>query len=376
MFQRIYDYESLSSRLEAGKVLVIYGPRRAGKTTLIQQFLRRYPDKYLLTTGEDRDFQAILASESVNKIKNSFSDYTLLVVDEGQAAEHIGLGLKIIVDHIPGIRVIATGSSSFELANKMGEPLTGRQTIITLFPLSAIEFKNQFGAFELAQKLPDFLIYGSYPEALSKQSYDEKAKYLRTLVNSYLYKDILELEQIRNSKKLKDLVTLLAFQIGKEVSINELATQLGLAKQTVDRYLDLLEKSFVIFKLRAFSRNLRKEVSKTARYYFYDTGIRNAVINNFNSLELRNDVGELWENYLFMERMKKLSYLGPDSNLYFWRTYDQKEIDLVEERGGHLFGYEFKYGKRQIKVPKDWKKAYPTAEFSVIDRDNYLEFIT
>ena len=219
-------------------------------------------------------------------------------------------------------------------------------------------------------------MYGSYPEVLTAKNMDEKREYLITLRDSYLLKDILELENIKNSSKLSDLLKLIAFQIGKEVSLNELSNALGIAKQTVERYLDLLEKSFVIKKVYGFARNLRKEITKTARYYFFDNGIRNAVINNFNDLSTRDDVSSLWENYLFMERLKRQSYYKIFSNNYFWRTYDHKEIDLVEEREGKLFGYEFKWGNKKIKPPGLWFATYKEAEYEVISRKNYIEFIT
>lgn len=374
MFKRFYS-DKISNLLEPGKVLVIYGPRRVGKTTLIEEFLKNRPGKILLGYGEDKTIRDILKTQEIEKIKNFFGGYDIVAIDEAQKISEIGLGLKLMVDHIPGIKIIASGSSSFDLANKIGEPLTGRQKIIKLSPMAVLELADQFGKLEIEKKLDDLLVYGSYPETLLKKNYNEKVEYLETLRDSYLYKDILEMENIRNSDKLSDILKLIGFQIGNEVSLNELSNALDLSKQTVEKYLDLLEKAFVIIKVRGFSRNLRKEVSKTARYYFWDNGIRNSVINNFNSLGSRNDVGQLWENFLFIERFKKRNYHNIFSNVYFWRTYDQKEVDLVEERDGKLFGFEFKWGNKKSKKPKLWLETYHNAYYEVITRENYLDFI-
>jgi len=375
MFERYFDTK-ISSLLKKGKVLVIYGPRRVGKTTLIETFLKGYKGRYYLGVGEDRVLREILGSQQVQRIITAFSGYELIVIDEAQKIPGIGTGLKIMIDQLPDTKILASGSSSFKLSGSIGEPLTGRQRVITLFTLSALELKDDLGPMKVLEMLDEFLVYGSYPEVLTTKNMDEKREYLITLRNSYLLKDILELENIKNSSKLSDLLKLIAFQIGKEVSLNELSNALGIAKQTVERYLDLLEKSFVIKKVYGFARNLRKEITKTARYYFFDNGIRNAVINNFNDLRTRDDVSSLWENYLFMERLKRQSYYKIFSNNYFWRTYDHKEIDLVEEREGKLFGYEFKWGNKKIKPPGLWFATYKEAEYEVISRKNYIEFIT
>ncbi|MBI5700465.1 ATP-binding protein [Candidatus Saganbacteria bacterium] len=374
MFKRYYS-EKLLDLLEPNKVLVLYGPRRVGKTTLIEEFIKGYNGKVFLGFGDDAKTKDILKTQEIEKIRNYFGGYHVIIIDEAQKIPDIGLSLKLIVDHLPNIKVIATGSSSFDLANKIGEPLTGRQRIIRLFPLSSMELKEQFGAVDAEKRLDDLLIYGSYPELLLKANYNNKMEYLSSLRDSYLYKDILELENLRNSDKIADLLRLIGFQIGNEVSLNELGNALDLSKQTVEKYLDLLEKAFVIIKVRGFSRNLRKEISKTARYYFWDNGVRNSIINNFNSLAARNDVGQLWENFLFIERFKKRSYQNILSNVYFWRTYDQKEVDLVEEREGKLFGYEFKWGDKKARKPKLWLQTYTNATYEVINRDNYLGFI-
>ncbi len=375
MIKRYY-LEKLNKYLKPNKVLVIYGPRQVGKTTLLNEYLKTFTGKIYKSTGENFELRKILESNNFSQIIPFFTGYDLVVIDEAQKIKNIGQGLKVIVDQIKGIKVIATGSSSFDLSNKIGEPLVGRQKILHLFPISAIELSQNYGKMNFYEELNNYLVFGSYPEIIMAQSFNEKKDLLAQIRDSYLYKDILELENIKNSKKILDLLRLVAYQIGKEVSLQELGNSLNMSKNTVEKYLDLMEKSFVLINVRGFSRNLRKEVYKTSRYYFYDNGIRNAVIDNFNSIETRNDVGELWENYLFIERMKKREYKKIYANQYFWRTYDKKEIDLIEERDGKLFGYEFKYKeKKKISAPKDWLETYKNAKFSVINKNNYLDFI-
>lgn len=374
MIPRIYA--DLKQFIHPNKVLVIYGPRRVGKTFLLTNFLPKLRLKYKLVNGDDLSVQEVFNSQSIDKIKHFTEGYELIVIDEAQNIENIGIGLKILVDNVPGIKVIATGSASFKLSNKIGEPLTGRQTTLQLYPIAQLELLSQHNKQELANKKEEFLIYGSYPEVLNTSQLEEKSAYLRELVNSYLLKDILALEQVKGSKTLLDLLRLLAFQIGSEVSLNELSINLGIDVKTVSRYLDLLEKAFVIINLRGFSRNLRSEIKEKSKYYFYDLGVRNAVISNFNALNLRDDVGKLWENFLFVERIKKQQYQKLYANNYFWRTWEQKEVDFVEEREGKLFGYEFKYAIKKTKEPKEFLRTYPKAQFMVITPENYLDFIT
>lgn len=281
-----------------------------------------------------------------------------------------------MVDTIEGIKIIASGSSVFDLANQLGEPLTGRKVTFNLFPLAQMEYSEEENLLQTKSLLEERLIYGSYPELLKYDSYEEKAAYLNELVNSYLLKDILEHDGIKNSSKMINLLRLIAFQIGKEVSLEELGRQLGMSRSSVERYLDLLSKVFVIYKVSGFSRNLRKEITKTSRWYFYDNGIRNTLIANFNPIALRNDIGELWENYLLSERIKFQQYTGMIVNNYFWRTYYQQEIDWIEEREGNLFAYEIKWKIKKAKIPSAWKDAYPDSEYSDISQDNYLDFIT
>ncbi len=375
MYIRQRQLENLKNSLKPGKVVVIYGARRTGKTTLLNEYLKAETEPYLLVSGEDITIQGYLSSRSIEKLKAFVGSNRLLVIDEAQKVQNIGINLKLIVDHIPGIRVIATGSSSFDLARSIGEPLTGRKSTLIQYPLAQLELNAMEHRHETDSRLESRLVYGAYPEIVLLQDNREREQYLKEIVSSYLFKDILELEGIRHSAKIGRLLQLIAFQIGKEVSYTELGTSLGMSKNTVDHYLDLLEKAFVIRKLGGFSRNLRNEVTKNSRYYFVDNGVRNALINNFNPVELRNDVGELWENYLVMERLKRQEYLRETANNYFWRTYTKKELDLVEERSGKLHGYEIKWGKARPRAPKEWTTGYPEATWDVINRDNYLEFI-
>jgi len=367
--------ENLRKLIIPGKVMVIYGPRRVGKTTLLKKYLEKENNSVLFVNGDDIIVRQYLESQSIQTLQDFVGNHGLLVVDEAQYVEKIGLNLKLIVDHIPGIKVIVTGSSSFDLARDVGEPLTGRKYVLKLFPLSQMEISKIEKRHKTTASLDSRLIYGSYPEVVLMSDNRRREDYLRELVQSYLFKDILVLEGIRYANKLVRLLQLLAFQIGKQVSLTELGKQLSMSKNTVERYLDLLEKVFVIYRLSGSSRNLRKEITKSQRYFFYDTGVRNALIGNFNPLGVRNDLGELWENYIITERMKRQEYLRSVTNSYFWRTYDKKEIDLVEERGGKLFGYEVKWKKERVKIPRDWTVGYPDAAFEVIHRENYLKFI-
>lgn len=369
--------ENLKKMMAPNKVIVIYGPRRCGKTTLIKKFLEGIGEKYLLLSGEDIFVQQAMNSQSIVQLKNYIGDNKLLVIDEAQKIKNIGLNLKLIVDHIKDIQILVTGSSSFDLANHVGEPLTGRKFTLTQLPLSQMEIGQIENKLETEANLGNRLVFGSYPEIVLSSSMDEKVRLLKEIVGSYLYKDILEVEGLKYSDKIVKLLQLLAFQIGKEVSFGELGAQLGMSKNTIEKYLDLLQKTFVVFRLNGFSRqgNKRKEITKQPRYYFYDNGIRNALINNFNPIELRDDIGMLWENYIAIERLKKQEYEQIFSNNYFWRTYEKKEIDWIEERGGALYGYEIKWRQEKNKPPKEWMEGYKNSKYELINKDNYLEFI-
>lgn len=368
--------QNLKSLIQPGKVIVVYGARRVGKTTLLHKFIENIDsDSVLFINGDDIVARQFLESGSIENLKDFVGRHRYLIVDEAQYVQNIGLNLKLIVDHIPEINVIATGSSSFDLAQNVGEPLTGRKFVLKLFPLAQMEISELEKMHETAANLEMRLIYGSYPEVITLRDNKLREEYLRELIASYLFKDILALEGIRYSDKLLRLLQLIAFQIGNEVSLSEIGKQLSMSKNTVERYLDLLEKVFVIFRLNGFSRNLRKEITKNHRYFFYDVGIRNAVVGMFNPLNLRDDVGKIWENYIVSEIQKHREYRRLSSRLYFWRTYDRKEIDLVEEHLGNLFAYEIKWGQSRVVAPKDWRRHYPHADFNVIHKGNYLDYI-
>lgn len=368
-------YDNLEKYLQPGKVLVIFGSRQIGKTTLLRDFLSKTELKYKLDSGDNIKIQEIIGSQDFSKIIEYVSGYELLALDEAQRIPNVGMGLKIIVDEVANSKIIATGSSSFELAGQIGEPLTGRKKTLIMYPISQIEMALSHNDFELKQKLPEQLIFGGYPAVMTAKTKLEKISALEEIVNSYLLKDILDLERVKGSKVLLDLLRLLAFQIGQEVSFSELGKKLGLDYKTVARYLDLLEKSFILYNLRGFSKNLRKEITKKSKYYFYDNGIRNAIISNFNDLELRDDIGKLWENFLVVERLKAQQYRNIFANNYFWRTWEQQEIDWIEEREGKVFGFEFKFSKNKFKIPPIFLKAYPGTEVKIITKENYLDFV-
>ena len=366
----------LAEELAAGhKVILLFGARQVGKTTLVQQLLTQAPYRTLQINADELRFLNILSSRDLRQLRDLTGGYELLFIDEAQRVPEIGINLKLMADHIPELRIIATGSSSLHLASKTREPLTGRAWSHTLYPIAFCELIDHYNAFELTDMLPDRMIYGSYPDIFSMPGREAKRDYLRNLTSSYLYKDILEIGNIRHSSKLQDLLKLLAFQIGQEVSLNELGVQLGMSKDTVAGYIDLLEQSFVIFRLGGFSRNLRKEVSKRDKIYFWDVGVRNTVIGNLNPLADRNDVGPLWENLMISERRKWLAYTGALGSVYFWRIYSGAEVDLVEEREGKLLGSEYKWGNRRIRPPKAFLDTYPEATFEVITPQNFLAHV-
>lgn len=368
-------YQKLDQYLLHKKVLILYGPRQVGKTTLIEAFLKSYPGTYRYDTGDDIVVRNVFISESKAQLLDYAGDNSLIVIDEAQRIAKVGLGLKILVDALPKTFFLITGSSSMELLGQVGEPLTGRKKTLFLYPLSQKELYPKQNRFDMKQNLESILLFGGYPEVFTLQSKKEKEDYLKELTHSYLLKDILEIDKVKNSQMLLDLLRSLAFQIGGEVSLSELSRNLGINTKTVARYIDLLEKSFIIYGLRGFSKNLRKEITKMRKFYFYDNGIRNALISNFNSLPLRNDIGMLWENFIFMERLKKRSYEDINANIFFWRTWDGEEIDLIEERNGRLFGYEFKYKLHKKPKLKTWQEHYPNEPVEIIDSENYLDFI-
>ncbi|PKP43274.1 MAG: ATPase [Bacteroidetes bacterium HGW-Bacteroidetes-10] len=367
--------ERVRTKILPNKAVLIFGARRVGKTILLRQIIDKFEGKVLLLNGEDLDSVSILNEKSISNYSHILDGVNLLAIDEAQAIPDIGSKLKLIVDEIPGISVVATGSSSFDLLNKAGEPLVGRSSLFYLTPFSQREIGQVENALETRQNLESRLIYGSYPEVVTMSGYDNKAQYLGDIVNAYLLKDILSIDGLKNSGKMKDLLRLIAFQVGNEVSYDELGKQLGMSKNTVEKYLDLLSKVFVVFRLGGFSRNLRKEVVKAGKWYFYDNGIRNAIIGNFGPVSIRQDVGSLWENYLISERVKQNLNERLNKEFYFWRTYDGQEIDLIEESSDSLTALEFKWGDKTPVVPKAFGIAYPEASFSVVNRDNYLSYL-
>jgi len=372
-----YLLNQLKNALIPGKVLVLYGPRQVGKTTLAKELLASVSLRSRFVNADELIYREALASQSRQRLGEILGDAELLIIDEAQRVPEIGLNLKIMIDSFPQAVILATGSASFELANKISEPLTGRKLTFNLHPVSYGEIQQTLGVIETRAQLDRWLIWGGYPTIVATDDLVLRERLLGELVGSYLYRDILDLNGIRRAEKIVDLLRLLAFQIGQEVSIAELAASLALNRQTVERYLDLLEKVFVIYKVSGFSRNLRKEVTKNPKYYFYDNGVRNSLIQNFNSLTLRNDGGQLWENYLLIERRKANQAGTRAVNTYFWRTYDQKEIDYIEEYGGKLYGYEFKWQNREIRraTRSEFLNTYPGSELMTIHRENFEDFL-
>ena len=369
-------YEPLGTHLQPNKVMVIYGPRRVGKTTLLQSYLAQTPLRYKLDSGDNIRTQQVLSSQDRSQILSYVEGYELLAIDEAQGIPNIGFALKIIVDQIPGIRVIVTGSSSFEPAGQEGEPLTSHKRSLVLYPIAQSELLATTNRSDLRDRLGEFMVYGAYPEVIAAPTLAAKMEIISEIADSYLLKDILTFDRVRSTHILVDLLKLLAFQIGHEVSLNELASHVAIDVKTVQRYLDLLEKSFVIFRLGGFSRNLRQEVSSKAKYYFFDVGIRNALIAQFNRLDQRSDVGQLWENFVVIERMKHRAYGPISANVYFWRTYDGQGVDLVEEREGRLLRLRMQMVNQESdRRATQLAGAYPEAEFSVITPETYQDFV-
>lgn len=357
--------------------MLIFGARRVGKTILLNQVTNGWQGKSLLLNGESMDTVRALGERSTSNYRKLFNGLSLLAIDEAQHIPDIGMKLKLIVDELPELAVIATGSSSFDLHNYAGEPLVGRSTQFMLTPFSAEEVSAGQTVFESMTNTNHHLVYGYYPELFSLQSDSEKREYLEDVVDAYLLRDILMMDGVKNSQKLHDLLRLIAWQVGSEVSLDELGKQLSLSRNTVERYLDLLQKVFVVYRLGGFSRNLRKEVVKTAKWYFQDNGIRNALLRDFRPFDERSEAerGALWENYIISERVKRNLNHRLDIKFYFWRTYNNQEIDLIEDDGVKLAAYEMKAGKKKPNAPRPFAEAYPDATFVAVNRNNYLDYI-
>lgn len=366
----------IEAKIGQQKVILLYGTRRTGKTTIIEKIVQKYASEVLLLNGEDMQISAILQNRTIANYQQLTKGKKIIVIDEAQEIPEIGKILKLLIDTIKGITVVATGSSSFDLVNRTGEPLVGRNLEFYLYPIAQAELSIIEDFLTTNQNLEERLIYGSYPELWHLKSLQERQTYLKQLINSYLLKDLLSFENIKGADILFKLLQMLAWQVGSQVSTVELATNLQINKATVERYLDLLSKVFIIYPLTGYSNNLRKEVSKSKKWYFFDNGIRNALINNFSPINQRNDIGQLWEQYILSERIKFNRYNNYQPQYYFWRTYDGQEIDLIELNNGQLQAIECKWKNANAKIPTAFAKAYPEAKFAIINKENYLEWIT
>jgi len=367
----------LQSKIEdlffKGKAIIIYGARQVGKTTLIREIQKKFIQESVFINCDEPDLRDGLTDVTSTELKDMIGDKKVVFIDEAQRVKNIGITLKLLVDNFPKLQIVATGSSSLDLSDEIVEPLTGRKYEFHLFPLSFGELRQKYADIEMKRILEKRMVFGMYPEIVEKS--DEDQSLLRNLAISYLYKDVLQYQDIRRPEILEKLLAALALQIGHEVSYNELSNLLGVTKQTVANYIQLLEKAFVIFRLNPFSRNLRNELTKLRKIYFFDTGIRNALINNFNPPHLRPDVGALWENFMISERLKWNTNNMIPVNTYFWRTYQQREIDFIEEKGGRLAGFEFKWRGGKARVPKVFLETYPESTVDIVHADNFRVFV-
>ncbi|HPE43031.1 MAG TPA: ATP-binding protein [Bacteroidales bacterium] len=372
MIKRILE-NLVNEQLFQKKVLLLYGPRQVGKTTLLKKIISDFEGKTLFLNADDPTVFNLLNRPNTIQLRQLIADHKLFVIDEAQQIPEIGLTSKLIVDTFEGVQLILSGSSSFELASRTQEPLTGRKRTLFLFPVSFSEWQNHIGFLEAEQDLENRLVFGFYPEILKKTT--DQSVALRELTDSYLYKDVLMYGNLKRPDEIKKLLQALAFQLGSEVSYAELSAQCGLDPKTVERYIEILEKAFIIFRLQSFSRNLRNEIKKGRKIYFYDNGIRNAVINQLQFWAGRQDKGALWENFLVSERLKHNSYGSRYVNTYFWRTTQQQEIDFVEEINGKLMAYEFKWNeKKNVRFPASFLNEYHP-EVAVIHRNNFRNFV-
>ncbi|HMR82676.1 MAG TPA: AAA family ATPase [Niabella sp.] len=364
------------NRIRPNKAILLLGARRVGKTELLKKIVSEAKEKVMFLNGDDVETLNLLEVRSTANYKRLLGDYRFLVIDEAQEIPDIGKKMKLMIDTIEGLKIIASGSSAFELNNQIGEPLVGRMYSFELFPVSQMEFSKTENIAATKGKLEERLIFGGYPELIHLENIQQKADYLKELVHAYLLKDILTFEGIKKRDTILALLQKLAFRTGNEVSLEALGKELQISKNTVEKYLDLFKKVFIVYDMKGFSRNRDNEITKMKKWYFTDNGVRNALISNFNPLNLREDVGKLWENYLNSERRKKIHYTQRHMDSYFWRTHTQQEIDRIEEENGKLNAFEYKWRKNEkIKIPTQFASAYPDADFSVIDQQNYLDFI-
>lgn len=370
MFNRVLK-EKIEEKLFKGKAIIVTGPRQVGKTTLIKQIIGNM--EHLFLDADDPIVRNILKDVNTEQLKTIIGKNTIVFIDEAQRIENIGLTLKIITDQLKDVQLIVSGSSAFDLTNKINEPLTGRKWEFQLFPLSWMEIEENIGFVKAEQQLELRLLYGMYPDVLNNAG--QEVEILKQLANSYLYKDLLSFSNIRKPEILEKLLQALALQMGNEVSYNELAQLLGIDKNTVSSYIDVLQKAYVIFKLKSFSKNLRNEIKTNQKIYFFDNGMRNMILGNFNAISLRQDIGALWENFLISERYKKLNYSSSLAKSYFWRTQQQNEIDYVEELAGEIKAYEIKWNsKAKIKANNLFKETYNTT-VDIINKENFRKFI-
>jgi predicted AAA+ superfamily ATPase len=364
----------IQSRLGGKKAVVILGPRQCGKTTLLRQIEKKLSQKTLWLNGDDPGIREMLANQGITMLKRMFSGEEILIIDEAQRIENIGILLKMIIDNMPETQVLATGSSAFELTDKIKEPLTGRKWEYNLYPISFEEMCKHHGPWEEFGLLENRMIYGYYPEIVTSAA--DQREILAQLTDSYLYKDILVLDSIKKPSKIETLLKALAFQVGNEVTYHELSQIVQLDKETVEKYIYLLEQAFIIFRLTSFARNLRNELKRSRKIYFYDNGIRNMLISNLTPLQNRQDTGALWENFLVSERIKYTHYHRIYANHYFWRTHAQQEIDYIEERDGKLYAFEFKWNPvKKTRFPKSFLEAYPDSVTQILTKDNFMQFI-
>ncbi len=373
--KRYYD-DKIISLIRPGKVIAILGARRVGKTKLLQNLTTKINEDYVFLNGDDIETLNILEPRTQSNYKRLMGSKKLLIIDEAQEIPEIGHKLKLMVDTIDQLKIVITGSSAFAINNQIGEPLTGRMKTLFLYPIAQIEFNYHESYIDTTRNLEDRLVFGSYPELSSIENTSEKIDYLKELVNNHLLKDIFAYEGIKKRDKITGILQKLAFRTGSEISVEALAREIGISKNTADKYLDLFSKVFIMYNVSGFSRNKDNEITKMKKWYFFDNGIRNAIIHSFQKLNMRDDVGQLWENYLNSERKKFLDYKGSLGFEYFWRTHSRQEIDRIEEIDNTLRAFDYKWTEKPVKVPSEFARAYPQASFEVIHRGNYLDFIT